>query len=158
MAQEVGIQGASSVFYNVYVREQASYTRPVDLTEIATLQGTGSQTGVIEKDSIIPLIEPGETVMVQNGGKNSEFVKDFNCSIELKNINGSEANIDDFITSYEGKRIDVILDDPVAKRMYVITNILPKVTEEVTILTLAAAEVVQNKSQFRDRFSYADFV
>ena len=160
MTQVVGKTGATSIFYGVYLRVAAEYTRPTDLAGVETLLGTGEEVGYHEKDSIISKVEPNDTVEAQKAGSVVEVPQDYVGTFEAKNINGSEANLQSAYDTYLGKDVDIILYDPKSERMQVILDVPAIFTEETgskASLAIRVKKIINDPASFRDRFSFSDF-
>jgi hypothetical protein len=160
MAITVGKEGAGSIFYGVYIREKAAYTRPTTLAEITTLLATADEVGYHEKDSIVSKIDPNTTVEAQREGSVVEVVQDYVGTFEAKNINGSEENIQACVDGFIGKDVDIFLNDPHSGRFQAILDVPAILSEETAgkaSMSIKVKKIVNVPSQFRDRFSYKAF-
>ena len=160
MAQVVGSTGAGTPRKDFYIRLTAAYTRPTDLAGVATLLATAVKMGLfddktkknsIKKDQVRPLCDA------------SEFVQLFGSNVEGDLANCTDANVDDFNSTYDNVSCDVILDDTVKKQIKVykahrIHGEEDEIDGDKEVLRITGTSKASTKAALLDRFSYAAFI
>ena len=160
MAQDYGTSGGRIPRKTIYMRETAAYIRPTTLAEVATLLGTGTKFGRFDDKTKKNSLKKATVRDVDDG---NIFVGEWIGSVEGQLLNTTDANADDFETNFEGKCLDVILDDEVNKEIKVFKNITiygeeDEVDGDKDVLLLAGTKKASTKALIRDRFSYAAFI
>ncbi len=160
MAYGYGKTGILKLRFNIYLRAQASYTAPTDLSGITTLLATGTQIGELEDKSVKVTLVPGDTVELNDG---STKVLEYVGAIELKDLNLTAANIAQLISTFDNVDIDVILYDSNNGMLIVVKDFISHLEEafasgDLSSMTIKGSKKVNTKTTFREITDTSAFV